>query len=89
MTRAHMFFDGIGVGPIEVVFGLLMTALWIGFWVLIVMLIIRLVRRGGHHHHDRERGSAALDVLEERYARGEITREEFQERRAVLRGETA
>ena len=87
MTGAHMFFDGVSHGPLELLWGLLMMALWIGFWVLMVVLIVRLVRRGGHHHH-RERGSAALDVLEERYARGEISREEFAERRAVLRGET-
>jgi hypothetical protein len=32
-------------------------------------------------------GGAALRVLEERYARGEISREDFQERRAVLSGQ--
>lgn len=84
MTVGQMFFDGIGVGLFELAWGLLMMALWIVFWVVVIMVIVRLVRRSNRH---LERGSAALDVLEERYARGEITREEFQERRAVLRGD--
>ena len=31
--------------------------------------------------------SSAIGIAEERYARGEITREEFMERREVLRGQ--
>lgn len=74
----------MGMGMFELAWGLLMMALWIGFWVVMIMLIVRLVRRSSHQPEPRP---AALDVLEERYARGEITREEFQERRAVLRGD--
>ena len=81
MIRADMFFDGIGVGVFELAWGLLMMALWVGFWVVMIVLIVRLVRRSSHHG---QRSSPALRVLEERYARGEISREEFQERRAVL-----
>ncbi len=57
------------------------------FWIGVVWLIATLVRR------DRDAGPPpaprrppALDVLEERYARGEISREEFVERRTVLLG---
>jgi len=36
--------------------------------------------------HQRHRGSGALDILNERYARGEIDKAEYDERRRVLEG---
>ncbi len=62
--------------------GLLGALIMIAFWTLVVVLIIGLVR-GGRGAGDRTSGSA-IHILEERYARGEIDREEFLERRAAL-----
>ena len=59
------------------------------FWIgVIVAVVILLNRDRSHHHHERpaRAESSALQLLEERYARGEISREEFLERRAVLLG---
>ncbi len=52
---------------------------WLIIIGLAIVFIVFLVRRGQapsrpSAHHDRE---TALDVLKKRYARGEITREEF------------
>lgn len=66
--------------------------LWILLWVIIISIIIRLMRgsrsHDARHHHYRDRdfdeGSSALDVLRERYARGEIDTEEFREKKAEL-----
>jgi putative membrane protein len=55
------------------------------FWILIVVIIVGLVRGGGAR---RGTGSGAIRVLEDRYARGEIDREEFLERRRFLLGES-
>ena len=82
MTSAHMFFDGIGMGLAEALWSLLV----LGFWIAVIVLVVRLVRRSPAHAPPPQ--SSALAVLEERYARGEISREEFAERRAVLRGES-
>jgi putative membrane protein len=60
--------------------------LGLGFWILLIALIVLLVRGTGTA---RASGGPAIRVLEERYARGEITREEFLERRAVLGGPSA
>jgi putative membrane protein len=54
------------------------------FWILLILLIVLLFR--GMRTAARAPGGEAVRVLEERYARGEITREEFLERRAVLGG---
>jgi putative membrane protein len=63
--------------------GFLIGLAWLAFWVLLIVLIVALIRGhpggvAGTHP------STALRILEERYARGEIPREEFMERRSVL-----
>ena len=76
-----MFFWGPG-GGWAWVFAVFQAALWIGLIVAAVLLLrpeLPHLRAPGHD-------SPALRLLEERYARGEITREEFLERRAVLLG---
>jgi putative membrane protein len=83
VTTAHMFWsDGWGPGTI---FGLLMGALWIAFWVVAIVLVVNAVRRT--RHSGSGRSSGALSILEQRYARGEMDRDEFLERRRVLRGD--
>jgi uncharacterized membrane protein len=56
----------------------------VALWILLIALIVILVR--GLRTTARASGGPAVRLLEERYARGEITREEFLERRAVLGG---
>jgi|Tabmets5t2r1_1033131.scaffolds.fasta_scaffold05703_2 putative membrane protein len=56
----------------------------LALWILLIALIVLLVR--GLRTTGRGSGGPALRVLEERYARGEITAEEFLERRGVLGG---
>lgn len=46
------------------------------FWVLFIALIVWAVREvGGKNAHS---GSQALNILKERYAKGEINKEEFE-----------
>lgn len=77
-----MIGHGMWFGP---GWGVLAGLVSVAFWVLVVIAIVALVRRrpgvGGTG------ATSAVRVLEERYARGEISREEFLERRAVLLGE--
>jgi putative membrane protein len=54
----------------------------VAFWILLIVLIVLLVR--GVRTTARASGGPAVRLLEERYARGEITREEYLERRNVL-----
>jgi putative membrane protein len=69
--------------------GIVFMVLW---WFLIAMLIVAIVRwlrfgpdhRDWHHHRH---GDPALDLLRERFAKGEIDEKEFEKRRKMLEGE--
>jgi putative membrane protein len=56
------------------------------FWALIIVAIVALVRwlNGRDRAGDDQRSEKPLDVLKRRYARGEIDKEEFHERKRVL-----
>jgi putative membrane protein len=59
------------------------------FWILVVIGIVFLLRARGPWGPPRFAGPAretALEVLERRYAQGEIGVDEYRERRAVLTG---
>jgi putative membrane protein len=66
-------WGGGWLGPFHFIIPLL-------FWVLIIAAVVLLVRYAagwGGHSQLPERRSAGLDALHERYARGEINRDEY------------
>jgi putative membrane protein len=76
-------------GWFHMVFGPLMMLVWIALLVAVVVLIVRWVGGwggpgvgGGIGGGPRER--TPLDILKERFARGEIDKAEFEERRRTL-----
>lgn len=74
MSIAHMGPDG---------WGMFMWLASAAFWILLIAGIVVLVR--GHLGGGTGAASgSALRILEERYARGEVSREDFFERRAML-----
>ncbi len=75
----HMWGGGAGW-----IFGPIMMILFIAAIVAVVVLIVRwLGGAGGGGAGARPR--AAQNILEERFARGEIDKEEFEQRRQALR----
>lgn len=44
----------------------------------IILLIIWLVKRTSYSGYSQEKERKALDILKERYAKGKITREEYE-----------
>ena len=70
-------------------FGLIHVVVWIVILIAIVALVVWLVRSltgAGMHHLPPPRRSSGLDVLEERYARGEINRDEYLQKKKDILG---
>ena len=65
-------------------FGLLWMVL---FWGAVVAAIVFATRWGIREPPERRRSPDAREILAERFARGEISAEEYRDREAVLAGE--
>jgi putative membrane protein len=79
----HMWGDGMWGGMI---FGPLLMIFYIALLVGVIVIVVRWLSGsslGGHLPSSQAR-SSALDILKERFARGEIDKDEFDERRRVL-----
>jgi putative membrane protein len=67
---------GFGMGA----FGLIwMLIFWVGLIALAIWLVSLLFPAARKSSHDESISPAASDILKERYARGELTTEEYQE----------
>jgi putative membrane protein len=91
----HMMW-GAWAGAPFMIFGLIFVLLAIIGMMVIFVWLVRWATRsypfyghGLHHFHGGcswcgGRGRAALDILDERFARGEIDKAEFEEKRKLL-----
>lgn len=60
--------------------------MWL-FWIVSIVLIVWAVKLAvGIGSRQEERGRSALDILKERYAKGEIDQAEFEQKRETLDG---
>jgi len=58
-----------------IMWGIFMVVLWGSLIALVVWGVIKLSKKD----EDKEKKGEALDIVKERYAKGEITREEFEQ----------
>ncbi len=54
------------------------------FWILIIVGIVYIVKIIAGGTKSEEKRESALDILKKRYARGEISKEEFEEKKKDL-----
>ena len=75
---------GFGYAYPHGVSGWIMMIFW---WVLIIVGIVALIRWLAHSSggtHEKRECPSPLDVLKERYAKGEVDKKEFEERKRTL-----
>lgn len=76
---------GSGMGDWHWGFGFGHWFFGILFWIVVLVILVGLVRAAGGFRSDtRRRDKTALEILEERYARGEIDQEEFERKKRDL-----
>jgi putative membrane protein len=79
----HMMTWGYGWGRAGGGFGL-MHLLWLALVVLAIVALVRLTFGRGARGFIRPEEDRALAILRERFARGEIDKAEFEERKRDL-----
>lgn len=73
---------GYGFGPFGFIFGLF----WILLLIFLFVSVLRFLRHGGNRRHFWDR--SALDILNDRYAKGEINKQEYEEKKKdILEGQ--
>lgn len=82
--QGHMMWDGGWHGWI---FGPLMMLAFFVLAVVVVVLVVRWLIGAGHAGPPAGGGGKTpLDILKERHARGEIDKDEYEERKRTLEG---
>lgn len=91
--RGFGLYGGCGIGNYGAFNGNLGWMGFVGlgmhilFWIIIIFLVLIIVRRYKKNHQGslfQFHQNDALNILRERYARGEISTEEYQEKRNEL-----
>ncbi len=60
--------------------GIVMMLFWFVFLAVVAVVVIHLLRGHDHHHHLGESQKAEpIDIVKERYAKGEINKEQFEQ----------
>jgi putative membrane protein len=73
----NMGWGGWVLGPIMMVF-------WLAVSVAVIVLVVRALGGIMHHSPSAASGNSALDILKERFARGDITKQEFEEAKKLI-----
>jgi len=76
-----MYWNGMGWGG-----WIVMTVTLVAFWALVAAGVLALIRSGRSDSPPYDRGKDARQLLDERFARGEIDEEDYNRRRELLSG---
>ncbi len=57
--------------------------MWL-FWIVLIVVVVWLLKNVTSGQTNPPRNSSALEILEQRYAKGEIDKDEFEEKKRDL-----
>ena len=79
-----MYYYGPMMNGSDWGWGIFMMFFWLVFLVVVAVVVIRLLR--GHNHNiDHNHRADPLDIAKERYAKGDITKEQFEQLKKDLK----
>jgi len=58
------------------------------FWILVIAIACMLIKDYVNRNKTGSKGKSALEILKEKYARGEITKDKFEETKKKMRSIT-
>lgn len=76
----HPMMWGGGSGVVGIVF----SVFWVVVLIVAIVWLLRFLRHGGKGKRHWIVDQSALDILKERYAKGEIDTAEYEERKKTL-----
>lgn len=79
-----MRYGSYGYGMMGFGWGLIMMIVIFVFFILGIFTLVRYLQRTGPNSSGNV-GSKAIEILNERYARGEITDEEYMKKKAEIK----
>jgi putative membrane protein len=83
-AQSGYWHDGWAWGSGHMMFGGLMMLLFLGGLIAAIVFIVRWVIGGNSSKESTAEKNKGLQILWERFARGEIEKEEFEERKRLL-----
>lgn len=66
--------------------GIIMMITWVLLIVVIVYVLMKLVQGSNNTDKSQNSRDEALEILKQRYAKGELSDEEYQQKKKILKG---